>query len=65
MEGNYITTQDIFRFVQTGFNADGKIEGHFETTGLQPGFLDKFQMNGIKLPEGFFNSDGDDGEGMF
>ena len=65
MEGNTITTQDIFRFVQTGFNADGKIEGYFETTGLQPGFLDKFQMNGIKLPEGFFNTSGDDEEGIF
>ena len=63
MEGNTITTQDIFRFVQTGFNADGKIEGYFETTGLQPGFLDKFQMNGIKLPDGFFQGGGDDEEG--
>lgn len=65
MEGDTITTQDIFRFVQTGINSDGKIEGYFETTGLQPGFLDKFQMNGVKLPEGFFNSgDSSDEEGF-
>ena len=64
MEGDTITTQDIFRFVQTGINSDGKIEGYFETTGLQPGFLDKFQMNGIKLPDGFFNSNDASEEGF-
>ena len=63
MEGDTITTQDIFRFVQDGINSDGKIEGHFETTGLQPGFLDKFQMNGVKLPDGFFDNNSPSEEG--
>ena len=58
MEGNTITTQDIFRYVQTGIDADGKSVGHFETTGLQPNFIDKFKMNGITLPEGFFDNGG-------
>lgn len=65
MEGNTITTQDIFKFVQTGVTNDGKIEGHFESTGLQPGFLDKFQMNGVSLPEGFFDSGASAEEGVF
>ena len=56
MEGNTITTQDIFRYVQTGFDSDGKSVGHFECTGLQPGFLEKFQMNGVELPDGFFEA---------
>ncbi len=56
MEGNTITTQDIFQYVQTGFDADGKSVGHFEATGLQPGFLEKFAMNGVELPEGFFEA---------
>ncbi len=58
MEGNTITTQDIFRYVQTGIDADGKSVGHFETTGLQPNFIEKFKMNGITLPEGFFDNGG-------
>ena len=58
MEGNTITTQDIFRYVQTGIDQDGKSIGHFETTGLQPNFIDKFKMNGIELPEGFFDNGG-------
>ena len=51
MEGTTITTQDIFRFEQTGFDSNGKILGHFVPTGLQPSFLEKFEVSGIKLPE--------------
>ena len=57
MEGNTITTQDIFRFVQTGFDESGKALGHFACTGLKPSFLDKFQLNGVDLPENFFDAD--------
>lgn len=63
MEGNTITTQDIFHYVQTGFDADGKSVGHFEATGLQPGFLEKFAMNGVELPEGFFEAGASSEEG--
>ncbi len=66
MEGNTITTQDIFHYVQTGFDADGKSVGHFESTGLQPGFLEKFAMNGVELPENFFEAGpASDGGGIF
>ncbi len=58
MEGTTITTQDIFRFEQTGFDNNGKILGHFVPTGLQPSFLEKFEISGIKLPEGFFTPGG-------
>ena len=58
MEGTTITTQDIFRFEQTGFDSNGKILGHFVPTGLQPSFLEKFEISGIKLPDGFFTAAG-------
>ena len=58
MEGTTITTQDIFRLEQTGFDSNGKILGHFVPTGLQPSFLEKFEVSGIKLPEGFFTPAG-------
>lgn len=58
MEGTTITTQDIFRFEQTGFDSNGKILAHFVPTGLQPSFLEKFEISGIKLPEGFFTPAG-------
>ena len=58
MEGDTITTQDIFRFEQTGVDSDGKIQGFFSPTGLLPGFLDKFRLSGVTLPEGFFTQIG-------
>lgn len=58
MEGATITTQDIFRFEQTGVDSDGKIQGFFSPTGLLPGFLDKFRLSGVTLPEGFFTQIG-------
>lgn len=58
MEGNTITTQDIFRFEQSGIDADGKILGYFTPTGLLPGFMEKFRLSGITLPDGFFTQIG-------
>ena len=59
MEDNIITTQDIFRYEQTGFDDKGKVIGHFMPTGLQPGFMEKFELNGIELPDDFFMAEGD------
>ena len=63
MEGTTITTQDIFRFEQTGFDENGKAVGHFVSTGLKPSFLDKFELAGVHLPDDFF--EGDDGGTTF
>ena len=57
MEGDIITTQDIFRFEQTGMDENGKLTGHFVATGMQPSFMEKFQANGVDLPEDFFQPD--------
>lgn len=54
MEDNTITTQDIFRYEQTGFDEGGKAVGRFLSTGLKPSFMDKFELNGVELPEDFF-----------
>ena len=54
MEGEIITTQELFRFEQTGMDENGKLIGHFVATGMQPGFMEKFQINGVSLPDNFF-----------
>lgn len=56
MEGEVIILQDVFRFVQTGVDEAGKILGYFESTGIRPRFLDKFETNGIKLPRNLFGA---------
>ncbi|MCI0876935.1 MAG: CpaF family protein [Chloroflexi bacterium] len=53
MEGENVIMQDLFEFKQTGFQA-GRVIGMLESTGLRPKFADKFEINGIELPEGIF-----------
>lgn len=56
MEGDTIVLQDLFRYVQERIDERGKSVGHFESMGLMPNFMDKFQMNGVDLPPSFFTS---------
>jgi pilus assembly protein CpaF len=51
MEGDVITTQEIFSFRQMGFDADGSVKGHFVFHGVRPKFLDQFKMFGIDVSD--------------
>ena len=59
LEGDTITTQDIFNYEMTGIDENGKATGHFIATGLRPSFMERFSTIGIELPpEMFQNIDG-------
>ena len=49
LEGNQITMQDIFEFVQTGISSQGKVVGHFQPTGAVPTFYEELATRGIDL----------------
>jgi pilus assembly protein CpaF len=53
MEGDVITTTDIFVFEQMG-TENGKIIGKLRPTGLRPKFMDKIESSGIHLPASIF-----------
>jgi pilus assembly protein CpaF len=53
MEGDIITTTDIFVFEQTGFE-NGKVLGRLRPSGLRPKFMDKLESAGIHLPPSIF-----------
>src|SRR5512143_1972033 len=53
MEGDVIVMQDVFVFEQTGV-VDGKIQGRLKATGIRPKFVEKFEVQGIHLPNGIF-----------
>jgi pilus assembly protein CpaF len=53
MEGDVITTMDIFVFEQTGFE-NGKVLGRLRPSGLRPKFMDKLESAGIHLPPSIF-----------
>jgi len=57
MEGEIISMQEIFRFEQTGIDADGKVLGHFCATGVRPRFADRLRMFGAAVPEDTFDPD--------
>jgi pilus assembly protein CpaF len=53
MEGDVITTMDIFVFEQTGYE-NGKVLGRLRPSGLRPKFMDKLEGAGIHLPPSIF-----------
>ena len=55
MEGEIITMQEIFAFRQTGIDANGKVTGHFQATGIRPKFADKLRNFGVNLPDSMFD----------
>ena len=57
MEGDIISMQEIFRFEQTGVDADGKVMGHFCATGVRPRFAERLRMFGAPVPEDTFDPD--------
>jgi pilus assembly protein CpaF len=53
MEGDVITTTDLFVFEQTGLE-NGKVLGRLRATGLRPKFMEKIEAAGIHLPPSIF-----------
>ena len=54
MEGDIIVLQELFSYVQDYIDDRGKSVGHYEASGLTPGFMEKFKMNGVDLPLSIF-----------
>ncbi|MHA1598569.1 MAG: CpaF family protein [Alphaproteobacteria bacterium] len=47
MEGDVITTQDLFTYKYEGEDADGKLIGSFNSSGLKPHFTERAQYFGL------------------
>jgi pilus assembly protein CpaF len=56
MEGDTITLQDIFLFKLDRVDEDGKVHGSMKPTGIRPGFVHKFAIAGIELPNALFGT---------
>ncbi len=53
MEGDVITTAEIFKFEQAGIE-EGKVIGRLRPTGIRPKFIEKIEQAGIHLPASIF-----------
>ena len=63
MEGDVVTTQDIFLFRQQGVDDTGQVRGSFHATGIRPNCVERFEQEGIALPLDVFAPGGSDGRG--
>jgi pilus assembly protein CpaF len=54
MEGEIITSQEIFCYKRIGTNPDGTVEGMFRATGERPKVSEKIHTYGIRLSDGMF-----------
>ncbi|MBT4719556.1 MAG: CpaF family protein, partial [Rhodospirillaceae bacterium] len=48
MEGEVVTTQDLFKFKFTGEDGDGNLVGEFEAQGLRPAFTERASYFGLE-----------------
>jgi pilus assembly protein CpaF len=56
MEGDQVTTQDIFVFDKLGVTESGRIAGRFRPTGIRPKFAERLKGAGIHLPPSVFQT---------
>jgi pilus assembly protein CpaF len=50
MEGDVITTQELFSYEYQGETADGRLRGVFKSSGLRPHFLPRAEYYGLDRP---------------
>lgn len=55
MEGEVITSQEIFYFDRQGVNPDGSVQGRFRATGVRPKWSERLKAYGVNLPEDLFD----------
>lgn len=54
VEGGRVQLAEIFRFQQTGYDENGRVEGRFEPTGLVPEFYEKMRQRGERVDLSIF-----------
>jgi pilus assembly protein CpaF len=54
MEGDVITTQEIFVFEKLGLGKEGRVQGRFRATGVRPKMAERLLAAGITLPASMF-----------
>jgi pilus assembly protein CpaF len=55
MEGEVITMQEIFHFVQEGVDEEGNVLGRIRPTGIRPKCADRLKAQGMHLPASMFS----------
>jgi pilus assembly protein CpaF len=54
MEGDNLTSHDLFVFKQTGVDGQKRAQGYFHTTGIRPHYQERLASLGVALPVELF-----------
>jgi len=49
MEGDTIMLQELFTYQREGVDTEGKIVGHFGSTGIRPSFADRLKASSHEI----------------
>ncbi|HEV2302149.1 MAG TPA: ATPase, T2SS/T4P/T4SS family, partial [Stellaceae bacterium] len=55
MEGEIVTMNEVFKYVRTGIDEEGKVIGSFQATGIRPKFVQQLESRGLKLSADIFD----------
>ena len=55
MEGDVISMQEIYKYIQTSIDKKSKVIGNFQATGIRPQLSEVIESRGHKLPDDIFN----------
>ncbi len=56
MEGELVTTQDLFVFEKSGIGDNGRVRGRFRATGIRPKFSERLETAGVQLAPSLFQT---------
>ncbi len=59
MEGDTVMLQDLFEFVRTGTSQNGKVVGHFRSTGIRSYYSQRLEAAGLRLDPKMFRLQAD------
>jgi septum site-determining protein MinD len=57
MQGEVVTLAEIFRFKETGYDKNRRIQGVFQALGHIPTFIEKLEAKGVIIPRDIFSND--------
>jgi septum site-determining protein MinD len=57
MQGDVVTLAEIFRFKETGYDKNRKIQGVFQVMGHIPTFVEKLEAKGVVISRDIFSND--------
>jgi septum site-determining protein MinD len=57
MQGDVVTLAEIFRFKETGYDKNRKIQGVFQVMGHIPTFVEKLEAKGVMISRDIFSND--------